>query len=106
MNRWTSFVICVAAGGLLVVCGLLIPAHLRAVDSRVLQAASKASHSAEPPPEFQRARETFTEAVVRTEYRQQLLEQLQKSPRHDVQALLRFRTRTNTVIFSPSDSAS
>lgn len=40
MNRWLRVVICAAFGVLLLACGLLVPAHLRAVDSRVIQIAA------------------------------------------------------------------
>jgi hypothetical protein len=39
MNRWPSFLVCAAVGLLLLLCGLLIPAHLRAVDARLLARA-------------------------------------------------------------------
>src|SRR4051812_24050458 len=41
MNRWTWFAICLVTGAVLVVAGLLIPAHLRAVDEAVLKAAGE-----------------------------------------------------------------
>lgn len=48
----------------------------------------------------------FTELVVRTEYREPVLELLQNSPRSPVPELLRLRALTNTVLFAPSQSAS
>ncbi len=45
MNRWPWVFICVVFGVLLLVCGLLVPAHLRAVDSRVIQLAAGQSPS-------------------------------------------------------------
>ena len=37
MNRWVWFCICGALGAALLACGWLVPAHLRAVDSAVLE---------------------------------------------------------------------
>jgi len=39
MNRWLKFLACVAVGLVMLVCGLLVPVHLRAVDDRVVQKA-------------------------------------------------------------------
>ncbi len=41
MHRWKWFAICTVLGLLLIVCGLLVPAHLRAVDSRVIERAGR-----------------------------------------------------------------
>ena len=41
MNRSVCFLICAILGLLLLLCGLLVPAHLRAVDVRVLQQAGQ-----------------------------------------------------------------
>jgi hypothetical protein len=38
-NRWTWFVLCLAFAGLMLLCGWLIPMHLRAVEPVVLQRA-------------------------------------------------------------------
>jgi hypothetical protein len=38
-NRWVWFVLCLACAGLMLLCGWLIPMHLRAVDPAVLQRA-------------------------------------------------------------------
>lgn len=43
MRQWKSFLLCAVLGLGLLACGLLVPAHLRAVDSRVIQAAGKES---------------------------------------------------------------
>ena len=43
MKRWTLFVVCAVAGLAILACGLLVPAHLRAVDTSVLQAAGRDS---------------------------------------------------------------
>jgi hypothetical protein len=43
MNRWVWFGICAVMGALLFLCGLLVPAHLRAVDVRVIEQAGKNS---------------------------------------------------------------
>jgi hypothetical protein len=41
MKRWVLFSLCAIAGLALVVCGLLVPAHLRAVDTVVLEQAGE-----------------------------------------------------------------
>jgi len=41
MNRWTWGLACVISGLLLLLCGLLVPAYLRAVDVRVIQSAGR-----------------------------------------------------------------
>jgi len=41
MSRSKWFLICAISGALMVVCGLVVPAHLRAVDACVLQAAGR-----------------------------------------------------------------
>jgi len=41
MSRWVWFWVCASVGLVLVVCGWLVPAHLRAVDASVLHAAGK-----------------------------------------------------------------
>lgn len=48
----------------------------------------------------------ITDFLVRQENRHQTLDLLRASPNPVVQELLRFRTQTNTVLFSPSPSAS
>ena len=45
MNRWVWFTMCGLLGLLLLLCGWLIPAHLRAVEEPVLQAAGRNSAS-------------------------------------------------------------
>ncbi|HEY2083520.1 MAG TPA: hypothetical protein VGI88_12110 [Verrucomicrobiae bacterium] len=45
MNRWAWFTICVLLGFLLLICGWLMPAHLRAVEPPVLQRAGQNSSS-------------------------------------------------------------
>jgi hypothetical protein len=45
MNRWTWSAICILLGLLLLLCGWLIPAHLRAVEPAVLQQAGRNSTS-------------------------------------------------------------
>src|SRR4051812_14549816 len=45
MKRWVSFTLCGLLGLLLLLCGWLIPAHLRAVEEPVLQAAGRNSAS-------------------------------------------------------------
>ena len=41
MNRWAWLTICSVAATALLVCGLLVPSHLRAVDARVLSRAGQ-----------------------------------------------------------------
>ena len=45
MKRWLGFFGCTALGLTLLVCGLLVPAHLRAVDAHVLKRAGKKTRS-------------------------------------------------------------
>ena len=41
MSRLIWFLVCAISGALMVVCGLVVPAHLRAVDACVLQQAGR-----------------------------------------------------------------
>ena len=41
MNRLTGFLMCAVPALLMLVCGLLVPAHLRAVDTCVLKEAGR-----------------------------------------------------------------
>ena len=41
MNRWLKFLACIALGVVMLVCGLLVPVHLRAVDDRVIKMAGR-----------------------------------------------------------------
>src|SRR5580765_6424525 len=41
MNRWVWFLICALVGVLLLICGLMVPVHLRAVDASVLAQAGR-----------------------------------------------------------------
>ena len=77
--------------------------------------ASEVAHSPAPEPPGANARtsellrhdpEPVTTVIVRARHRDRLLDELKGSSRPDVQALLRFRARTNTVIFTPSRSSS
>jgi hypothetical protein len=43
MNRWVWFCTCALLGVVMLICGLLVPAHLRAVDVRLLQQAGGSS---------------------------------------------------------------
>ena len=168
-NRTTRFLLCAIPGLLMLAGGLLLPAHLRAVDSGVLQSAGRNTMSlverglamvrvnqlgaaqlllqagqAEAIPGWpelglamtysatqypgwlvwgggdarlarlfssdphlpKTGSEPFTDFVVREENRAVGLELLRSSPLSGVQELLRCRALTNTVIFSPSQSAS
>ncbi len=169
MRRPIWFLICALVGALLVLCGLVLPAHLRAVDASVLQRAGRntpplveqglrlvrqnklgaaqlllqaaqaeaipdrqtldqaiAASAAQHPgwlvwgggdprlerffvsdAELPKSRpEPFTDFLVREQNRVVALELLQGSQLPAVQELLRGRALTNTVIFSPSQSAS
>jgi hypothetical protein len=41
MNRWVWFSLCAILGLLMLVCGLLVPMHLRAVDAGVIERAGR-----------------------------------------------------------------
>jgi hypothetical protein len=41
MSRWVWFVVCAILGLVMLICGLLVPAHLRAVDVSLLQKAGR-----------------------------------------------------------------
>lgn len=43
MSRWIWFVVCAILGLVMLICGLLVPAHLRAVDVSLLQKAGRKS---------------------------------------------------------------
>jgi len=45
MNRWVRFILCSALGLLLLLCGWLIPAHLRAIEEPILAQAGRNSAS-------------------------------------------------------------
>src|ERR1035437_8707023 len=168
-NRTTRFLLCAIPGLLMLAGGLLVPAHLRAVDSGVLQSAGRntmslveqglrlvrvnqlgaaqlllqagqaeaipgwpelwlaVTYSATQHPGWlawgggdarlerlfsgdphlpKTGSEPFTDFLVREENRAVWLELLRSSPLRGVQELLRCRALTNTVIFSPSQSAS
>jgi hypothetical protein len=169
MRRLTGFLMCAVPALLLLACGLVVPAHLRAVDASVLQRAGRHTVSliqqgltlvrqdnvgaaqlllqaaqAEGLPDRQSlglaitnlamqhprwlvwgggdtplarlfgsdphlpksGSEPFTDFVVREDNRTVVLELLRASPIPAVQELLRCRVLTNTVIYSPSQSAS
>jgi len=160
---------CAIPALLLLACGVVVPAHLRAVDASVLQRAGRhttplieqgltlvqqgnlgaaqlllQAAQTEGVPDWQRfglaltnlalphplwavwgggdprlerlfgsdphlpksGSEPFTDFVVREDNRAVVFELLRASPLPAVQELLRCRTLTNTVVFSPSQSAS
>jgi hypothetical protein len=168
-SRLIWFLVCAITGALLVVGGLLVPAHLRAVEASVLQEAGRNTEPlieqglvlvkqnnlgaaqlllqaaeqegvparqwlslainnlalehprwmvwgggdarlerlfASDPHLPQTGSEPFTDFMVREDNRTVVLDLLRASPRPAVQELLRCRALTNTVIFSPSQSAS
>ena len=41
MSRWLPLFACIFLGLAMLVCGLLVPAHLRAVDARIIEKAGK-----------------------------------------------------------------
>ena len=41
MSRWVWFFVCAILGLVMLICGLLVPAHLRAVDVSLLQKAGR-----------------------------------------------------------------
>lgn len=43
MSRWVWFIVCAILGLVMLICGLLVPAHLRAVDVSLLQKAGRRS---------------------------------------------------------------
>jgi hypothetical protein len=43
MRRWSLFLVCVALGSVALLCGLLMPVHLRALDASVLKRAGSGS---------------------------------------------------------------
>jgi hypothetical protein len=45
MSRWILVILCAVLGLLMLVCGLLVPAHLRAVDASVLQQTGRGTPS-------------------------------------------------------------
>jgi hypothetical protein len=169
MNRWVWFIACVILGLLMVACGLLIPAHLRAVDAAVLQKAGRKTPDfvevglnlvqekkpgpaqlmlkaaqqervlgrerladavdelGKHSPDFQvlgskeprleilfggqsalaaLTPSPFTDFAVRQESRERILGLMRISSQPLSQELLRCRELTNTVLFSPSHSAS
>ena len=169
MNRWVLILLCAILGLMMLGFGLLVPAHLRAVDRSVIEAAGKNtptlterglvlvskknlgaaqlfSQTAQSAGLADREKlasavdeltkqqpdliplghdETgleilfgidrvsprsktgpITDFLVRQENRQRAIDLLRASANPVVQELLRFRTQTNTAIFSPSPSAS
>jgi hypothetical protein len=168
-SRFIWFLICAISGALLVAGGLLVPAHLRAVEASVLKEAGRHTGQlveqgvelvkqnklgaaqllllaaqeedvsarqwlglaitnlvtlhprwvvwgggdtrlerlfASDPHLPKSASEPFTDFMVREDNRTVVLDLLRASPRPAVHELLRCRGLTNTIIFSPSQSAS
>ena len=48
MNRLTGFLLCAVPALLMLVCGLVVPAHLRAVDASVLERGGQEYHGFGP----------------------------------------------------------
>jgi hypothetical protein len=163
-NRWLWVLSCTISGLLLLLCGLLVPAFLRAVDVSViqragwntpalteqglslvnqqnlgtaweyLQAAQAEGISGRENPGLAVTNalrqhpdwfawgnnsrlehllggeaalsDTFAEVIIRRANRDAALEYLRGSPNPTVQELLRCRELTDTVLFTPSQSAS
>ncbi len=169
MSRWFLFTLCALLGLAMFLCGLLMPAHLRAIDDTVLSVAGRGTPSiveegltlvkeqqlgaaemflevarqehlagtsklglavgnlAMEQPELLRwggeaplldrvfgtndeastaGTKPVTDFLVRDSSRAKVLDFLSTSRQASVQALLGCRLLTNTVIFSPSQSAS
>jgi hypothetical protein len=173
MRRWLLFGLCALLGLTMLLGGLLVPAHLRALDASVLQIAGEKTPSlvehglalaqtrqsgaaemllraaqelqlpgtealgrsvsnlavqnpdlwawgapppeslastAAPPntdsPEAPARSQPVTDLMVRRDYRERTLELLRVSTRPAVQNLISCRKLTQTVVFSPSQSAS
>jgi hypothetical protein len=150
--RWLWFGLCLVFSGLMLACGWLVPAHLRAVDASVLQRAGQgsasvidsglalaSSNNADATRLILEAAQTekipgtgrlaaalaahagtgplfpggpagsslpVTTLVIRSETRAALLAYLEGTGNPAVRELLRARALTNTVVFSPSSSAS
>jgi hypothetical protein len=150
--RWLWFGLCLVFSGLMLACGWLVPAHLRAVEVPVLQRAGEGSASvvdkglalanannadaarlllqaaqAEQIPGTERLAAALaahagtdllfprgpaadsipvTSLVIRSETRESSLAYLETTGSPAVRELLRARALTNTVVFSPSSSAS
>lgn len=95
----------------MLLCGWLVPIHLRAIDIAVIQAAGKnstAQPSSEtiPAPALDFGRDHVAPVLVRSENRERMLAMLAESPQPAVQELLRCRSLTKTALFPPSSSAS
>ncbi len=165
--RWPGFLICASLGLVMLVCGLLIPAYLRAVDASIIQRAGRNSPALLQQgrtlagakrlgaaqmlmlaartagiPGWDRLGETITNLarqypdalawgndsrvenlfarnasgpeasaepfsafIVHQENRDAALAHLRDSPSPGVQELLRTRSLTGTVLFSPSSSS-
>ena len=102
--------VCIVAAMVMLLCGWLMPIHLRGVDLSIIQAAGKNS----PTPQSQSAiptpvgmgSERLTPFLISAENRNKALDYLGRSSSPTVQALLRCRQATNTILFPPSSSAS
>jgi hypothetical protein len=97
---------------LLLLCGWLVPIHLRAVDTAVIQDAGRLPSASAPTMRLsgREARllgsetEPATAFLIRRENRRNAVALLNASPSPAVQELLRCRDLTNTVLFPPSSS--
>jgi len=115
MNRWAWVFICAVLGLAAALAGLLMPVHLRVVDSRVLALAGRDTRQATaqqfPGQNLTNSdattaqSEPFTDLMIRSENREPALSRLAGSRIPAVQELLRCRALTNTAVFSPSQSA-
>ena len=104
---------CLIAGLVMLLCGWLMPAHLKAVDAAVLQAADRQRPTdliRHPAPSGLPGLDPATNPVaaflIRAENREKALALLEASPLPAVRELLRCRALTNTVLFHTSSSAS
>jgi hypothetical protein len=115
-SRFLTCLACVVAAVVLLLCGWLIPIHLRAVDVAVIENAGRNLPS---PSASDLVRGTDGEArlfgpdaepvtpfLIRLANREKALSLLGGSPLPAVQELLRCRGLTNTVLLPPSSSSS
>ncbi len=114
-SRFLWGLFCILCAAVMLTCGWLMPSHLNAVDTAVIQSAGRNSPAtgargvAPAPlaggmagPESQ----PVTPYLIRPENRDRALDFLHASQLPAVQQLLRCRALTNTVLFPPSSSAS
>ncbi len=115
-SHWSWFALWIFAGLIALLCGWLMPVHLRAVDIALLENAGRilptvvaqnvGGSSTATARLFGLGDEPLTPFVIHRENRQRILSWLESSPLPVVQELLRCRALTNTVLLPPSSSSS